>query len=114
MAQWGNKYSSIVIELKLFQWKIIVKGAISDMHQAIDVLGFPNPGCSKGVFDKDTLTASLNLDLRPDILLGGPGGIGIQVPDFAPPILPTGPNDVPQPPAPKDLFAVGNGKKHSP
>ena len=77
------------------------------MHQAIDVLGFPNPGCSKGVFDKETLTASLNLDLRPDLLLGGPGGIGIQVPDFPPPILPTGPNDVPQPPPPKDLFAVG-------
>ena len=40
------------------------QGAISDMHQAIDVLGFPNPGCSKGVFDKNSLAASLNLDLR--------------------------------------------------
>ena len=46
------------------------------------------------------------LNLRPDLLF--PGGAGTPpIPDIPPPILPNGPNDVPQPPAPKDLFAVG-------
>ena len=48
----------------------------------------------------------LLLNLRPDLLFPGGGGTP-PIPDIPPPILPNGPNDVPQPPAPKDLFAVG-------
>ena len=89
----------------LYRW--LNDGAISDQHQAIDILGFPNPACSLSKLDDDSIAASLDLNLRPDIVLGddvGPGQFG---PELNIPILPSGPDDVRAPPAPKDLFAVG-------
>ena len=91
----------------MYRW--LNEGAISDQHQAIDILGFPNPACSdRTMLDEESLTASLNLDLRPDILFGNPnGGPGFLRPELDFPILPSGPDDVAPPPAPQDLFAVG-------
>ena len=77
----------------------IKEGPANHEHQAIDILGLPNPACSK--IRADT---SLNLDLKPE--LPDTNQDLPPIPDFPVPILPSGPDDVRIPPSPRELFAV--------
>lgn len=74
-----------------------------DDHQAIDILGFPNPACSSDDDSDDgsnKLRSSLNLDLRPELLLSSEGGNSlISTSSF-------GGSDFLPLPSPRDLFAV--------
>merc|ERR1711981_676364 len=74
-----------------------------DDHQAIDILGFPNPACSS---DDDSdegsnkLRSSLNLDLRPELLLSSDDDNSLISSSSL------GGSDFLPLPSPDDLFAV--------